>query len=715
MSLKFIIFFFVSFMSSYSITLQNHDYPRLSHFNWVVYNTPEWLGRFDFIVVRPDNNIAQKVKAINAKTYILVTTDWNTGGWIGRSEWELKTSTGITCAIKGGYTPGTDSVKVYNISNYCKTAASGTFSGKRYNEGLVEQNLSWTGGFVNYDGIATDGLNDFPRGVNYVDVDLDNNGMNDYYESGKGFNWIQTKWNEGIQYAFDELRNRAGQEILLFVNSGGLQNWGTGYLNGHLFEKWLVFSGTWESWWNDYNNWMVNGRSPHLNMIDNSAQVDTKFGPPTDKLTKEYYRLMRYGLCSALLGDGYYNFADRYIVPAGAVPNEHFWNHYYDEYDIQLGYPLVGDAGKPQQLAGKPEVWVRFFDNGVSIVNTAKNNMTVSWLDLAGLQGYQGHYYRFKGGQDPLQNDGMIFNEVILPGGIGSSTNFIGDGIILVKIPTAVAANIVIDNSDHATSPGSARAILRPATDWSCGSVNFNQTSVNPVWYHASDWYTCGESYAEPYNYISGGDGSKTVEFKPTINVPGDYDIYEWHGWHGTSSSSFNEATNAVYRIRSNFVDIAQGTLDQSKNAGQWNFIGTYHFNKGIGTYFILTNQGNGYVIADAVKYVLKKADPWDPGSISGVLAQEKKSNSNFKIEVFPNPVQNAAIIQLYLAEENLNASVTVLSLEGKRVATLLQSGDLAAGQYRWSWEAKSLPSGIYFCEFKSNQKIFLRSIFLLK
>jgi hypothetical protein len=93
----------------------------------------------------------------------------------------------------------------------------------------------------------------------------------------------------------------------------------------------------------------------------------------------------------------------------------------------------------------------------------------------------------------------------------------------------------------------------------------------------------------------SPGSGSSTATWIPDIPSGGDYEVYAW--WVSGSS----RATDAPYTINydggSVTVDVSQKT-----DGSQWNLLGTYPFAAGTSGSIVLTDDANGYVIADAVK-----------------------------------------------------------------------------------------------------------------
>jgi hypothetical protein len=47
-------------------------------------------------------------------------------------------------------------------------------------------------------------------------------------------------------------------------------------------------------------------------------------------------------------------------------------------------------------------------------------------------------------------------------------------------------------------------------------------------------------------------------------------------------------------------------TIDQTKNFGKWNSLGTYYFEKGKSGKVEISNNTNGIVIADAMRFVYR-------------------------------------------------------------------------------------------------------------
>jgi RHS repeat-associated protein len=73
--------------------------------------------------------------------------------------------------------------------------------------------------------------------------------------------------------------------------------------------------------------------------------------------------------------------------------------------------------------------------------------------------------------------------------------------------------------------------------------------------------------------------------------------VYAW--W----TANPNRATNATYTVAYS-GGTAAVTVNQQTNGGAWNLLGTYTFGSGTGGNITLTDQANGYVIADATRLV---------------------------------------------------------------------------------------------------------------
>ena len=96
-----------------------------------------------------------------------------------------------------------------------------------------------------------------------------------------------------------------------------------------------------------------------------------------------------------------------------------------------------------------------------------------------------------------------------------------------------------------------------------------------------------------------------TAVYRPTINAPGDYDVYIWY------PQSANNSTNAQWLVSWNGGN-AMVNVDQTKNGGQWLLIASAKpfavGNRGSVTLFNDTNDAarDRKVVADAVRFRLR-------------------------------------------------------------------------------------------------------------
>ncbi|MDI6734134.1 MAG: Ig-like domain-containing protein [Patescibacteria group bacterium] len=605
----------VDVLNSVSSTFRiiNHDYPRILDHQWGGGNA-DWFSRFDLIKVPPTKvnnqitsniNVMQQLKVKNPNTITLATTDWNGGGYLRTiesmnnipPEWRLRRS-------DGSYILAYSTTYMADITNYgvriTETVNGYAVNNERYNEALprvIAETTDWS----LFDGVASDGSHPFPWKAN-GDIDIDRNGVNDYTEHGEA--WIKQKWWEGQDAARNKLRDYYQQKFgsrdakyITYWTVGTGSNTGMSVTtsNGVGWEAMFINSPTsFSSWPSIISQWESTGPLPRINYVtgdliyDDSNYYDY---PNTPSRPKEYYRFFRWTLGIALLNDVYY----------AASENGGRWRNYYDEFDTALGYPK-GAAHKLSNSA-----YIRCFDNGAVLVNPTNAAVTITNTQLQAYSECTGTYYRFKGNQDPNWNNGVLFDSVTLISTVAKTKSGstrpqnVGDAIILLKTPRTVVSDIIIDNVYSGTSAGSVEATLSGFTYDS--EAQFSST--NPLWATArwdggSDTLFSG-AYSRGH-YAPAGSGSATAIFKPTINVPGQYALYEWHGWKGSSSSSYTEASNVPVQIKH-----AGGTtnlvINQQINYGQWNLLGTYTFNNDGTSQVSLSNNANGYVIADAFKF----------------------------------------------------------------------------------------------------------------
>jgi hypothetical protein len=152
----------------------------------------------------------------------------------------------------------------------------------------------------------------------------------------------------------------------------------TGVFNGDSFGFWTTYvlegKQTFQSFWNIYNNWYVDGHKPVITMTEAAPPFQIGYGydysplthipPSTLEFARTYYPYMRFGLMFTLMNDGYfaYEFGD----------TQHGQDWWYDELDFDLG-----NAQGPATLV-TPNIYRRDFDNGIVLLNASNIRQTVA-------------------------------------------------------------------------------------------------------------------------------------------------------------------------------------------------------------------------------------------------------------------------------------------------------------------------------------------------
>ncbi|TYP79394.1 Ig-like domain-containing protein [Paenibacillus methanolicus] len=180
---------------------------------------------------------------------------------------------------------------------------------------------------------------------------------------------------------------------------------------------------------------------------------------------------------------------------------------------------------------------------------------------------------------------------VVISNGFESGTgNFIlADGLKFVWRGSDIPVEIVMDNKD------SSGVVFSDST-WRNTGVNTGA--------HKGDF---------ALNTTKGGLSSAT--YTPAIPMNGMYEVYEWH--HSTAGP-----TDAPFMIRHAAVtEPIKVDVDQSKNGGKWNKIGTYPFLAGTtGSVAIVNgNKTSNFILADGIKFV--RVGPYVPAESVAVTA----------------------------------------------------------------------------------------------
>ncbi len=124
---------------------------------------------------------------------------------------------------------------------------------------------------------------------------------------------------------------------------------------------------------------------------------------------------------------------------------------------------------------------------------------------------------------------------------------------------------------------------------------------ADPAVQLSGSWQTSATTpgfYGGGYLFHTPDHGVATVRWPfPASGVAAEYRAYaRW-------SSGANRATAAVYEVDSQ-NGISRVQVNQKTGGGQWNLLGTFHFEPGANEGVTLSGEANGVVVADAIAWV---------------------------------------------------------------------------------------------------------------
>jgi len=386
-------------------TIKDSFPKRANYFlSWELSNeTANELSKMDLVIIDMEHQIKNKTKLIEMKkknpnlillAYITsqeIRDDATSAGMRPYTPLRYELANGITDSMwlknstggKISWWPGTH---LLNISSLAPT----TTNNPNWNEYLAQfvTNKILSDGI--WDGVFFD--NTWNSLTEKVGANLDLN-LDGEAESRT---LIESSYKEGMNKLFNRVNQLTQNKYILMGNDG--ETFIT--LNGMLFENFPSSRG-WTRMMQDYTTFPnLSTTDPRFAMIN--ANTANKGGA-------DNHKLMRFGLASSLLGNGYYSFdfGDR----------DHGQTWWYDEYDTMLGQATNAPylAKNHSTNFAQKGLWRRDFQNGLVLVNSGD---TAEFIDL------NGEYEKIKGPQDPTTNSGLIISSVTVPA---------NDGLILLR------------------------------------------------------------------------------------------------------------------------------------------------------------------------------------------------------------------------------------------------------------------------------------------
>ena len=229
-----------------------------------------------------------------------------------------------------------------------------------------------------YDGIFWDLLFGFISWLS-GDIDSDLDGRPD------DLSMLDAAYRAGMEDFLAQVRSALPFAILVGNEADqGHDRW----INGRLFEWQLsgLLNGnedfTWDDVFNDYRNWTKTGYSPRLTFIQTKPETVYEekhpFQAPTELPAAMHeeavssYQRMRYGLTTALMGDGIFSYDTR-------IEDSGVW--WYDEFGAPVGEPAStlpprGYLGWP---TGEPRLLVNRLETPDQVMNGGFEDGLAGW------------------------------------------------------------------------------------------------------------------------------------------------------------------------------------------------------------------------------------------------------------------------------------------------------------------------------------------------
>ena len=81
---------------------------------------------------------------------------------------------------------------------------------------------------------------------------------------------------------------------------------------------------------------------------------------------------------------------------------------------------------------------------------------------------------------------------------------------------------------------------------------------------------------------------------------------------------------------------------------------------------------------------------------------------------VYPNPFNSTATIEVLINSSNINTSLYIVDIKGKKVQTIFNK-KMEVGRHLFNWNSNQSPSGIYFSVLQTHKSIKTKKLILIK
>ena len=272
---------------------------------------------------------------------------------------------------------------------------------------------------------------------------------------------------------------------------------------------------------------------------------------------------------------------------------------------------------------------------------------------------------------------------------------------------------------------GGAGRLLNGATvnfSWTPNTWQFVQVVVDLGLDQAQFWFN--GSQVASWQWTRGNPGSYALRldaqdfFGATVNDEMYFDDY-WFADHmiPVELTSFTAiANNGVVELNWATASETNNHMFEIQRQSSGSEFATIGFVNGHGT----TTETQEYSYIDRTvstgtySYRLKQVDFDGSYEYSDVVEVDVQAPLEFAMgQNFPNPFNPSTSIQ-YSIPETGNVRLAVYNLIGEEIAVLV-NGTVQAGHYEVSFNASSLPSGVYLYKLQSTNSIEVKKMMLLK
>jgi hypothetical protein len=101
-------------------------------------------------------------------------------------------------------------------------------------------------------------------------------------------------------------------------------------------------------------------------------------------------------------------------------------------------------------------------------------------------------------------------------------------------------------------------------------------------------------------------------------------------------------------------------------------------------------------------------------GDISGIAGVDDGARPLATLHNYPNPFSGETTFSFHLKRQGI-VDLDLYNVEGRLVTAILSGRTLARGLHRVTYDGNELPSGIYFCRLRADDRILTRRVLVLK